>query len=203
MDNEVMFRASLAVVFILLTSIRLYYARKAGKAGEKTSADREGKLGPALLRLLNSLAAIATLVYLIAPRLMHWSALPMPVWLRYIGIATGIVTIFLFLWIHRVLGENWSTSVETKERHILVTNGPYRWVRHPMYTTIFVWALAFFLQSANWFIGITWLALSIVAASRTGKEEVALIKRFGAEYRAYMQRTGRFLPNLGYWGEPR
>lgn len=197
MNNEVMFRGGLAAVFILLTFIRLYYARKAGKTAEKITADGEDKFGAALLRLFNSLAAITTLIYLIAPQLMRWSALPMLMWLRWIGVVVGLVTIALFLWIHRTLGENWSTSVETKEQHTLVTNGPYRWVRHPMYTTMFVWTLAFFLVSANWFVGITWLALSILAASRAGEEEAALIEKFGAEYRAYMQRTARFLPGLG------
>jgi len=195
-NNEVIFRGGLAAVFVLLTFIRVYYARKAGKTGEKTSADGEDKLGAVLLRVLNSLVAIATLVYLIVPRWMRWSALPLPAWLRWIGIAVGLVTIALFLWVHRALGENWSTSVEPKELHALVTSGPYRWVRHPMYTTMFVWTLAFFLLSANWFVGITWLVLSIVAASRAGAEEAALIEKFGAEYRAYMQRTARFLPGL-------
>jgi len=196
-NDEVMFRGDLAAVFILLTLIRVYYARKAGEADEKSSADGEGKSGAVLLRVSNSLAAVATLVYLVAPRWMRWSALPLPAWLRWIGMAVGLVTIALFLWVHRALGENWSTSVETKEQHALVTSGPYRWVRHPMYTTMFVWTLAFFLLSANWFVGITWLALSILAASRAGREEAALIETFGAEYQAYVQRTGRFLPGLG------
>ena len=197
MNSEAIFRSSLAAVFILLTLIRVYYARKAGEADEKTSTDGEDKLGAILLRAFNSLAAVATLVYLIAPRWMGWSALPLPAWLRWIGVVAGLLTIALFLWVHRALGENWSTSVEPKEQHALVTSGPYRWVRHPMYTTMFVWTLAFFLLSANWFVGITWLALSILAASRAGEEEAALIEKFGAEYRAYMQRTARFLPGLG------
>jgi len=195
-NNEVIFRGGLAAVFILLTLIRVYYARKAGKAAENTSADGEDKFGAILLRAFNSLAAVATLAYLIAPQWMGWSALPLPAWLRWIGIAAGLLTIALFLWVHRALGENWSASVEPKEQHALVTSGPYRWVRHPMYTTMLVWTLAFFLLSANWFVGITWLALSILAASRAGAEEAALIEKFGAEYRAYMQRTPRFLPGL-------
>ena len=76
------FRGSLAAVFILLTFIRLYYARKAGKADEKVSVDREDKFSTTLMRWLNSLAVIATLIYLIVPQLMSWSALPMPVWFR-------------------------------------------------------------------------------------------------------------------------
>ncbi|MFQ6059100.1 MAG: hypothetical protein ACE5MB_09525, partial [Anaerolineae bacterium] len=97
-------------MFILLTFIRLYYARKAGKTGE--SADGEDKFGAVLLRVFNSLAAIATLTYLIAPQLMRWSALPMPAWSRWIGVVVGLVTVALFLWVHRALGKNWSTSVE-------------------------------------------------------------------------------------------
>lgn len=191
------FRGGLAAAFISLTFIRLYFARKAGKADEKVSVDRGDKFSAALLRLFNLLAAVATLIYLIAPQWMRWSALPMPVWSRWIGVVAGLITNALFFWVHHTLGENWSISVETKEQHKLVTSGLYRWVRHPMYTTMFVWTVAFFLLSANWFVGITWLALSILAVSRADKEEAALIEKFGAEYRAYMQRTGRFLPGLG------
>ncbi len=187
------FRGSLTAVFILLTLIRLYYARQAGGTGE-TGGGGESPLRAALLRWLNLLAAAATLLYLITPQLMRWSALRMPVWLRWVGMVMGLMTIILFLWVHHALGRNWSTSVQAKEQHTLVISGPYRWVRHPMYTTIFIWALAFLLLSANWFVGVTWLALSIVAASRVGMEEAALIRKFGAEYRTYRQRTGRFLP---------
>ena len=194
MNNEMIFRGSLAAVFIVLTLIRLYYARQAGKTGQRAPADGESRLNAALLRLFNALAAVATLVYLVAPQWMSWSALPLPPWLRWLGLVAGLVTIALFLWSHHALGQNWSTSVGTKEQHSLVTSGPYRWVRHPMYTTIFGWALAFFLLSANWFVGATWLALIIAAASRASQEEAALIETFGAEYRVYMQRTGRFLP---------
>jgi protein-S-isoprenylcysteine O-methyltransferase Ste14 len=51
-------------------------------------------------------------------------------------------------------------------------------------------------MSANWFVGVTWLALSILAASRAGAEEAALIEKFGTEYQAYTQHTARFLPGL-------
>ncbi|NOZ28875.1 MAG: isoprenylcysteine carboxylmethyltransferase family protein [Chloroflexi bacterium] len=203
MSYEGIFRGILAATFVLLTIIRVYYARKAGRAGEKSSTGRANRGHMTLLRLLNSAAAVVTLVYLIAPRWLGWAALPMPIWLRWIGGVLGLITVLLFFWIHHALGENWSLSVDTKARHTLVTSGPYRWVRHPMYTAIFVWTLAFFLLSANWFVGIAWLALSVLAASRAGEEEEALIETFGAEYQDYMRRTPRFLPGLGRWGEGR
>ncbi len=83
-----------------------------------------------------------------------------------------------------------------KDSHTLVTSGPYRWVRHPIYTSYFALALSLFLLTTNLFIGLALLALSILLASRVEGEEALLLERFGDEYRAYMQRTGRFLPRL-------
>ncbi len=66
-----------------------------------------------------------------------------------------------------------------------------------MYTTLFLICLAYFLISANWFIGIGWLVwITGTVASMVGDEELTLVEKFGDEYRAYMQRTGRFLPRL-------
>ena len=65
-----------------------------------------------------------------------------------------------------------------------------------MYTTIFLQALAFFLLSANWIIGTTGLGTSILCVASVGDEEALMIEEFGDQYRAYMQRTGRFLPPM-------
>jgi protein-S-isoprenylcysteine O-methyltransferase Ste14 len=102
----------------------------------------------------------------------------------------------LFIWTHHALGKNWSVDLVIKEEHTLITSGPYRWVRHPMYTSFFVQSLAFFLLSANWVIGLAGLATSVLGASRVDKEEALMIEEFGDQYRAYMQRTGRFLPPM-------
>lgn len=195
MGNEGIFRGSLAVIFALLILIRLSYSRT-GRNGEAASAKRENGTDVALLKAINALAAVATLVYLVAPRLVSRAALPLPIWLRRVGGLLGLITVALFFRVHHALGGNWSVSAGTTGQHTLVTAGPYRRIRHPMYSTLFVWALAFFLLSANWLVGGTWLALGLVAASRAGREEAALLERFGAEYRAYMRRTGRFLPRL-------
>lgn len=195
MNSEAMFRRSLAVVFILLTLIRVYYARKAGKAGEKTSADGEDRFDAVLLRGFNSLAAVAALMYLIAPRWMRWSALPLPAWLRWIGMVAGLVTIALFLWVHRALGENWSTSVEPKGQHALVTSGPYRWARHPMYTALLLAlpALPLLLRSL-WGLALSLLLVVPALWLRIREEEVMLLAEFGDEYRKYMARTWRLVP---------
>ena len=101
----------------------------------------------------------------------------------------------LVFWILRALGRNFSTSLAVSET--LVTDGPYRFVRHPMYAAfLLLWTL-FALIAANWFVGAAGIAaFVIVLVVRTPKEERLLLGLFGDEYRAYMHRTGRIVPRL-------
>ena len=176
--------------------IRLYYMRKASRSGQ-ISRKREERLRIALIASCNALGMIGGLVYVLAPQRMKWATLPLPTWSRWVGVGLGAVAGHLLLWTHQSLGKNWSATVEIKEGQTLATSGPYRWVRHPMYTTFFVSGLATLLVSANWVIGGGWLGQGIVAASRAGDEEALMIEEFGDQYRAYMRRTGRFLPRIG------
>jgi protein-S-isoprenylcysteine O-methyltransferase Ste14 len=61
----------------------------------------------------------------------------------------------------------------------------------------FIFLLSLVLLTGNWFIGgVPLLALTLVVVWRLGREEAAMIEKFGDDYRAYMRRSGRFLPRL-------
>ena len=82
------------------------------------------------------------------------------------------------------------------ETHDLVTDGPYRWIRHPLYTAGLILLAGISLAAANVFmmafvVLIAGLILSVVIP----KEEAALIERFGEAYRAYRRQTGRLFPS--------
>jgi len=89
--------------------------------------------------------------------------------------------------------------LEVREGNTLVTSGPYRLVRHPMYSAALVIAVGLSLLSANWLVAAgTLLGPVVVFAGRLRDEELMMIDAFGDEYRAYIQRTGRFMPKLRY-----
>ena len=96
----------------------------------------------------------------------------------------------------RTLGKNITPTVETREEHELVTGGPYRWVRHPLYTVGTSFFVSLSIVAANWFTGLASLVGLVMLLIRLPKEEEKLIERFGDEYRSYMQRTGRLLPRI-------
>ncbi len=140
------------------------------------------------LALMLSVAA-----YVLNLRWMKWSSLDLPVWLRWSGAGLGTASLPLALWVFRTIGKNITPSVETREEHELVTGGPYRWVRHPLYAVGSSFFVSLSLVAANWFMGLSSLSVLLV---RSPKEEEKLIERFGDEYRQYMKRTGRLLPGL-------
>jgi protein-S-isoprenylcysteine O-methyltransferase Ste14 len=82
----------------------------------------------------------------------------------------------------------------TREEHELVTGRPYRWVRHPLYTVGSSFFASLSVVAANWFMGLASVVVLLMLLVRLPKEEEKLIERFGDEYRAYMERTGRLLP---------
>lgn len=114
---------------------------------------------------------------------------------RWIGAILFAAGDALLYWSHRALGRNWSPVLEIRKEHRLVTEGPYRYVRHPMYSGIFLTGIGMAVLSANsivavWFLG----TVTVMYVVRVASEEEMLLEYFGEEYRAYMRRTGRLFP---------
>src|SRR5437867_1328882 len=166
------------------------------RTGEKLDRLQEGIFILISLRLLGLLGIIGLLAFIINPSWMAWSSVPLPQWLRWIGVALGVVAAVLLVWTLRTLGKNLTDTVVTRKEHTLVTTGPYRWVRHPFYVFFALAVLANSLVAANWFLFITGAAAFLLLVVRTRKEEAKLVERFGDAYHQYMSRTGRFFPRI-------
>jgi protein-S-isoprenylcysteine O-methyltransferase Ste14 len=120
-----------------------------------------------------------------------------PAGVRWVGAVLGAAGIPFAYWVFRTIGRNVSETVLTKATHELVTDGPYRWVRHPLYTVGSSLFVAASLLAANWFIGAFTVAVIVmILLVVIPKEEANLIDTFGEAYRAYRKRTGRLLPRL-------
>ncbi|MGL4811350.1 MAG: protein-S-isoprenylcysteine O-methyltransferase [Beijerinckiaceae bacterium] len=113
------------------------------------------------------------------------------------GVIVAGIAVLMFHLTHEALGRNWSVSLQTRENHKLITHGIYARIRHPMYTAFWLWAVAQALLLPNWIAGLSGLiGFGTLYALRVGPEERLMLDRFGAEYQAYMQRTGRLWPQF-------
>jgi protein-S-isoprenylcysteine O-methyltransferase Ste14 len=199
MNTESIFRTAFWVLFGGLMVMQVYFASRVRQAGERIKADREAIEREgwwyAVVRAGGSLSLIAFLVlYGINPPWLGVLSVPLPDWLRWTGVALGVVSFVLYAWSQATLGKAWSPHLQMREEHQLVTTGPYARIRHPIYLALIGFLTGIALVTANWFF-IALLVVSIVVlALRIPKEEQMMVDDFGEEYKVYMQRTGRLLP---------
>lgn len=174
--------------------IRWPHQRRSWKT--KTRLDQRSTLEKILLTCSFTGLGIIPFFYAISgrPRFADYTFQPILAWL---GAAVFLAALWLFYRVHRELGRNWSDSLEVREQHALVTDGLYRFVRHPMYTAFFMWAVAQALLLPNWIAGPAGLVgFGTLFLFRVGREEQMMIDNFGDEYRAYMKRTARLIPGI-------
>lgn len=196
MNDELVFRVVAAVLLLSGFGISVTFRRRANKSGEEISTKGEGGLILVLRSVLGLAGWLSAFVYLINPAWMAWAHLDLPDWARWTGAVIMAVCLPLIYWVFSSLGKNVTPTVAIRREHTLVVHGPYRWVRHPLYTVGFLSFVGFSLLSANWFTALALVLAFGVLALRTPLEEQQLIEKFGDEYRAYMRRTGRYLPRI-------
>jgi len=196
--NENIFRILAALVLFTGVGISSYFRRKADRdSGEKISRSVDGSAMMTMIRIGGLLLWLSPLIYLINPGWMNWSKIGLPEWARWLGVGIGILCVLGIYWLFSSIGSGITPTSATRTQHTLVTSGPYRWVRHPLYTVGSSMFVAFGMMADNWLIAGLGISTFILMAIRTSKEEANLIEKFGDEYREYMRRTGRFFPKLG------
>jgi protein-S-isoprenylcysteine O-methyltransferase Ste14 len=196
MSQENLFRLLIFLLMLVNFTISGYFRRKADIKDDKTTFEEENQV---LLKLRNIGALLmygSILAYLIFPPIMQWAQIDLPLYVRWIALGMIALLVPMFYWLFSSLGNNITPTVSIRKEHTLVTSGPYRWIRHPLYTfgTIFILAIA--VAAANWFILGIGILTYIPLALRTPLEEKRLLETFGDEYQDYMEKTGRYFPKL-------
>jgi protein-S-isoprenylcysteine O-methyltransferase Ste14 len=196
METESTFRILLPALIIAFAMHRGYYVRKHGEE-QTTLKKREEGLTSRIAGLLGLSGFVAVIVYVINPGWLAWAALPLPLSLRWMGVGIALLGFALLQWSQNTLGRNWSDTPRMIKEQSLVTSGPYQFIRHPIYTAFLLVLGSTLLISANWFIGLGWIGMTVLeVVSRIGFEENLMLEYFGEEYREYMKRTGRLFPRI-------
>ncbi len=200
MNEKLAFIIFVSLVAIVST-IRLYYGFRFKHIGKLNCLSKELlKNENNKTRLIRILFNMCLIVYIIIfvnnPELFKKFSICFPLWLRWTGVFIGVISVFLFLWIHSILGKYWSPYLELREEHVLIKSGPYKLVRHPMYSAAFLLWIGSTLVMSNWLIVIANILAVLIMTSRIEKEEKMMIDRFGDEYKEYMKTTGAFVPGF-------
>ena len=185
----------LVIVGMLAMVAVLYFfrrrARRADGDGLERSDDVISRLG---VRLTSALLAGGVVVYTVWPERLIGGAWPLSPLALWIGVGAAASGLTLMVWALRTLGAQWTTSIGTAQDDELITQGPYRWLRHPLSLAFALLVLALVLITRSWMLALLGVATFAWLVRRAVMEEQHLEQRFGQQYRDYSQRTGRFMP---------
>ena len=169
--------------------------QKTWKAAAKTK-QRVSRTEKVLLVLLSAAGIILPLTYSVT-NWLDFADYSLHAWMGWLGVFLLTCALFIFTRAHLDLKSNWSPTLEILEGHILVTNGIYGYIRHPMYASQWLWVIAQILLLQNWLAGPIGLIIFIpFYILRVPAEEKMMLDTFGDKYREYMKKTGGVIPKF-------
>jgi protein-S-isoprenylcysteine O-methyltransferase Ste14 len=122
--------------------------------------------------------------------------MPPIAWVMTLGAVVAALGAIVAIWSRRTLGRNWSGRITIKVDHQLIRSGPYRWVRHPIYTAVLMLSTGTVLAIGTWLALIGWVMIAVAYARKIRLEEANLRVAFGADYDAYSRESRLLVPGL-------
>jgi len=134
------------------------------------------------------------MIYPRFPRPMNLHVLPRTDLVLATGAAVCVAGLFITLWARRTLGGNWSSDVTFKQGHELIRQGPYQFVRHPIYTGLLVMGLgsAIEMTQLHCWLGVVVMGLGFWI--KLSQEERLLLRHFPDQYPQYRKEVKALVP---------
>ena len=186
-------KAVILAASVVMVVIRAPHGRRS--RGVKVARSCKGRREVALLTLA-WMGFLAPLIWVVS-RVFSFAEYSLRPWPLGAGVLCLVGGLWWFHRSHSDLGTYWSVTLELRENHRLITQGVYRYVRHPMYAALFLYSIGQALVVPNWVVGPSYLvAFGILFALRIGAEERMMLETFGEEYAGYMTKTKRLVPGI-------
>jgi len=192
--EETFWKGFYFVLFLIWFFIRMPYGKNSLKI--KTKIKKRVGLEKFLV-FLNFISMMFLPVFVVFSTKLNFATMNFPYFIRWIGLIIYGLNLGFFIWCHKSLGKNWSTVLEIREKHKLIQKGPYKRIRHPMYTHFWLLIISQGLILNNWIVMIYGIfSWGILYFSRVKREEEMIIEEFGNEYKRFMKKTGRLFPRF-------
>jgi protein-S-isoprenylcysteine O-methyltransferase Ste14 len=134
------------------------------------------------------------LVYQGLPPPMNLVLMPRTDWARVIGALVCVLGLFVTIWARWTLAGNWSSDVTFKQGHELIKTGPYRFVRHPIYTGLLVMCLGSAIEIGKLRCFLSLLVVGLGFWIKLKQEESLMLRHFPDEYPAYQKQVKALVP---------
>ena len=188
---KILYWAALIVEII----IRAPYQRKR-RADTGKTVNAASRTEVILLTLLFIAGLPLPLIYTFTSWL-SFADYALPTWAGWLGAAVMALGLYFFYRSHHDLRHNWSPTLEVHSNSTLITDGIYSKIRHPMYLSQLLVAVAQAMLLWNWLAGpLSIVVFVLFYLFRVPEEEKMMLAAFGEPYREYMKRTGGIIPRM-------
>jgi len=154
------------------------------------AVERQTGLLPPPPGVINWLIALAVLFTRVGELDRGWPVL------RLLGLCLSLYFLVVVPWATRTIGRSYVPGAAVLDDHQLITAGPFRFVRHPIYSGVVVLWLGAALGTLNWVMLALWPLLILGILREARLEEELLRGKFGDAYETYAKGRGRLLPRL-------
>jgi len=187
--NLVIGAAFVLIVASVIIDFSKYHKQKRGVEDSANSLVETGSM--TIFFITYYLSIKMNLLHVSANKLIGFAAL-------IIGLILIVVGIVFNVYGRIVLKSNWANQIKIYKNHSLITSGPYKIVRHPLYASL-IWI---FLGGSLVYMNLVSFLLNLfvfvpMMTIRARKEDELLSKKFGIEYNKYKVKTGMFFPKIG------
>jgi len=191
--NSGLFLISYFVFFVIGSIIRAYFKKEYSKKDISKSYSNSFEY---ILVIIPSFGIFFLPLILAFTDWLNFADYQLPTWCGAVGCLVFILSLWLLYRSHTDLRKNWSPMLEIRKDQELITDGVFRYIRHPMYAAHFGWGIAQILLLWNWIVGPSMLILMLpLYFYRINKEEKMMEKMF-LEYAGYKKKTGRIFPKI-------
>jgi protein-S-isoprenylcysteine O-methyltransferase Ste14 len=189
-------RLTAFLLLVVISFVSAYYRTRANLVGGRVKHPAFAGSRVYLLIPLRLLFVAFLISCFVDPAWMGWARLGLPDAVRWVGVGMAAVGVVLVWWMFHHLGNNVTPVADPRDDASLVTTGPYRYIRHPLYAFASLCLVGIGVALDNWAFLIFPFGAFTLMAIRVPREERLLAAKFGDAYHEYQARTGRFLPRL-------
>ena len=192
--NLDLFQKIFVIDLILIAIIRIYFGKHRLKTQYKVS------INPIIERINSYLVSFGMIYFPLMNIFFGYFQkfyIEIPYVLKIFSSIIITIDIIIFYLSHKDLADSWSPFLEIKDKQKLVKTGIYKYIRHPMYLSMWIFSIFQGFALSNYFLGIfgllAWANLYFI---RVSNEEKMMLDTFGEEYEKYIENTGRLFPKI-------
>lgn len=188
---------------ITIIAVQVYYIVSEVWMTVRTTRGADNSADRGTRKLVWILCAVAFDVAWLPVIFSVGKLLTLGAWLTWIGVVIMISGVAFRLYVVNFLGKFFTATVQIRNDHQLVRDGPYRHIRHPSYLGLLVLAFGNGIALANWISLLLCIILPAIGIlRRINVEEKELNSHFGERYQDYQKSTWRIIPYV-YWNAGR